>query len=159
MGWDCISAHGVRSLHIQEGIINAEIIQRFQDMYILAPRQHLLQRRRCIFQQRNAKPHNASITSAGLCSVRVWVLNWPACILERSLIENIWCIMKQKIQQRRPRTVEQLESYISQKQDNVPLSKHQQMVSSLPRHSQTFMSNVLLFKSDSVWCVVFVLSL
>ncbi len=31
-----------------------------------------------VFQQDNAKPHTAAITTAWLCSRRVWVLNWPA---------------------------------------------------------------------------------
>ncbi len=35
--------------------------------------------RPCVFQQDNAKPHTAAITTAWLRSRRVRVLNWPAC--------------------------------------------------------------------------------
>ena len=66
--------------------------------------QHMLLGRPCIFQQDSVKPHPASIAS----------------------------IVKHKIQQRRPRTADQLESSIRQEWDNNPLPKVQQLVSSVP---------------------------
>ncbi len=48
------------------------------------------------FQQYNAHLHSTAITTAWLRSRRVWVLNLPACSPDLSLIENIWCIIKQK---------------------------------------------------------------
>ncbi len=80
------------SLHVLEGTINAE-------RYIKYLQQHMLPSRRCVFQQDNAKPHTAAITTAWLCSRRVQVLNWPACSPDVSPIENIWGIMKRKIHQ------------------------------------------------------------
>lgn len=54
-----------------------------------------------ISKQENAKPHNASITTACLCSRRVWVLNWSACSPDLSLMENIWSTtIKQNIQKK-----------------------------------------------------------
>ncbi len=47
----------------------------------------------CVFQQDNAKPHTAAITTAWLRSRRVRVLNWPACSPDLSPIENVWCII------------------------------------------------------------------
>ncbi len=52
--------------------------------------------RPCVFQQDNAKPHTAAITTAWLRSRRVRVLNLPACSPDLSPIENIWRIIKQK---------------------------------------------------------------
>lgn len=48
----------------------------------------------CLLPQDNAKPHFRFITTAGHCSRRVLVLNWPACNADLSPIESIWCIMK-----------------------------------------------------------------
>ncbi len=67
-----------------------------------------------VFQQDNAKPHTSAITTAWLRSRRVRVLNWPACSPDLSPIENIWCIIEQKIRQRWPQTLQQLETYIRQ---------------------------------------------
>ena len=137
MVWGCISAYGMGSLHIWKGTINAERYIEVLEQHMLPSRQRLFQGRPCIFQQDNAKPHTASITTAWLRRRRVRVLNWPACSPDLSPIENIWRIMKRKIRQRRPRTVEQLESYIRQEWDNIPLPKLQQLVSSVPRRLRT----------------------
>ncbi len=79
---------------------------------MLPSRRRLFQGRPCVFQQDNAKQHTAAITTAWLSRRRVQMLNWPACSPDLSPVENIWRIIKRKIRQRRPRTLQQLETYI-----------------------------------------------
>ncbi len=71
------------------------------------------------FQQDNAKPHTEAITTAWLHSGIVRVLNWPDCNPDLSPIENIWHIIKRKIHQRRPQTLQQLETYSRQEWDQI----------------------------------------
>ncbi len=56
-----------------------------------------------------------------------------------SPIENIWHIIKRKICQRRPRTLQQLEIYIGQEWDQIPTPKLQKLITSMPRHLQTIL--------------------
>ncbi len=81
--WRCISAYGRGSLHVLEGTMNAE-------RYIKVLEQHMIPSRRRLFQQDNAKPHTAAVTTVWPCSRRVQVLNWPACSPDLSPIDNIW---------------------------------------------------------------------
>ncbi len=96
MVWGCISAYGMGSLHVLEGTVNAEGYIKILEQHMLPSRRRLFQGRPFVFQQDNAKPHTAAITTAWLRSRRVRVLNWPACSPDLSPIENIWRIIKQK---------------------------------------------------------------
>ncbi len=57
----------------------------------------------------------------GCVERRIRVLKWPACSPDLSPIENIWRIIKRKMRQRRPKSVEQLEACIRQEWDNIPI--------------------------------------
>ncbi len=129
MVWSCMSACGMGSLHIWKGTINAERYIQVLEQHMLPSRRRLFQGRPCIFQHDNARPHTASITTSWLRRRRIQVLKWPACSPDLSPIENIWRIIKRKMRQRRPKTVEQLEACIRQKLE--------QLVSSVPRRLQT----------------------
>ncbi len=64
MVWGCINAHGMGSLHVLEGSMNAERCLKVLE-------QHMLPSRGRVFQQDNAKTHIAVITTAWLHSRRV----------------------------------------------------------------------------------------
>ncbi len=130
MVWGCISAYGMGSLQALDATMNAE-------RYIKVLEQPMRPSRQCVFQQDNAKPHTAAITTAWLRSRRVQVLNWPACSPDLSPIENIWLIIEQKICQRWPQTLQQLETYIRQEWNQIPTPKLQKLITSMPRRLQT----------------------
>ncbi len=133
MVWGCMSACGMGSLHIWKGTINAERYIQVLEQHMLPSRRRLFQGRPCIFQHDNARPHTASITTSWLRRRRIQVLKWPTSSPDLSHIENIWRIIKRKMRQRRPKTVEQLEACIRQEWDNIPIPKLEQLVSSVPR--------------------------
>ncbi len=83
------------------------------------------------------EPHTAAITTAWLRRRRVRVLNWPASSPNLSPIENIWHIVKWKIRQRQPRTLQQLETYIRQEWVQIPTPKLQKLITLMPRRLQT----------------------
>ncbi len=74
MVWGCISAYGMGSLHVLEGTMNAEKYIKVLEQHMLPSRRRLFQGRHCTFQQDNAKPHTAAITTAWLRSTHISLL-------------------------------------------------------------------------------------
>lgn len=133
MVWGCMNACGMGSLHIWKGTINAERYIQVLEQHMLPSKRRLSHGRPCIFQQDNARPHSASITTSWMRGRRIRVLPWPANSPDLSPIENIWRIIKRKVRQRRPKTIEHLEACIRQEWENIPISTLEKLVSSMPR--------------------------
>ena len=108
MIWGCFSAHGMGDLHICESTIDVEAYVGILERHMLPSRQQLFPETPCLFQQDNARPHSAWATTAWLHRHRVCVLDCHACSSDLSPVENVCHIMKRRIRQRRPRTVEQV---------------------------------------------------
>ncbi len=137
MLFGCINSYGMDSLHVLEGTMNAETYIKVLKQHMLPSRRCLFQGRPCVFQQDNAKPHTVAITTTWLRSRRVLGLKWPACSPDLSPIENIWCMIKWKIRQKQPRTLQQMETYFRQEWDQIPTAKLQKLITSMPRCLQT----------------------
>ncbi len=90
-----------------------------------------------VYFSRTMQNHILQLLQQHGFSRRVRVLNWPACSPDLSPIENIWHNIKRKIRQRRPRTLQQLETYIRQEWDQIPTPKLQKLITSMPRCLQT----------------------
>ena len=66
MVWGCISAHGMGDLHICEGTIDVEAYVGILERHMLPSRRRLFPGTPCLFQQDNARPHSARVTTVWL---------------------------------------------------------------------------------------------
>ena len=107
------------------------------ERHMLPSRRQLFPGSPCVFQQDNAGPHSAQVTKAWLHRHGLCILDWLACSPDLSPIENVWRIMKRRIGQWRPQTVEQLKACMRQEWAKIPLAKRQQWISSVPKQLQS----------------------
>ncbi len=114
MVWGCISVYGMGSLHVSEGTVKAERYEKVLKQHMLPSRQHLFQGKALCISAGQCKTTYCSYYNSMAHSRRVRVLNWPASSPDLSPIEKMCRIIKQKICQRRPQTLQQLKTYIRQ---------------------------------------------
>ncbi len=119
----------------------------------MLPSRHLFQGRPCIFQQDNAKPHSAHITKSWLRRKRVRVLDWPACSPDLSPIENVLCILKRKMRQRRPRTVAHLKTCLQEEWDKITPETLHHLVSSVPKRLLSVVKGMATLQSGKCFTV------
>ena len=100
------------------------------ERYIQVLKQLMLPSKQCLFPvyfRKTMPNYILHITTMWLHSKRVQVLYWPARPVPH------WRCVAHYEAQKRPRTVEQLKSYIKQERERIPPTRLRQLVSSVPK--------------------------
>jgi transposase len=72
-----------------------------------------------ILQQDNAPPHTASRTTNWLKENGIRKVKWPPGSPDFNIIENLWALMKDKLQKSEPKTTEEWAQEIQKIWDNL----------------------------------------
>lgn len=98
MVWGCISWHGVGTITTVNGNINAKKYQQtLNDNFWSVIAQHF-PKQQYIFQDDNAPVHRARSTQEFIHSNGITTMSWPAQSLDINIIENLWLLIKRKLQ-------------------------------------------------------------
>lgn len=99
MVWGCMSAQGVGSLYVVDGIMNAEKYRKvFEDHLLPSIPSLSTEYGEFIYQQDGATCHTAKSTMAWLDEKQIPVLAWPSGSPDLSPIETLWGRMKRHLQ-------------------------------------------------------------
>ncbi|XDV26111.1 hypothetical protein PO909_029896 [Leuciscus waleckii] len=136
MLWGCFSAAGTGRLVAIEGKMNAAKYRDILDINLL---QSALGRR-FTFQQDNDPKHTAKITKEWLHNNGITVLNWPANSSDLNPIEDLWDIVKRKLRDARPNTLDELKAAIEASWASITPQQCHRLITAMPRRIEAVIS-------------------
>jgi transposase len=98
--------------------------------------------KKILFQEDNASVHTAKVAHSFLISSKVEVLPWPAQSPDINPIENLWSYIEVKIRKRtsQPSSITQLETWVKEEWDAVPINYYRNLIKSMPHRVQAVLA-------------------
>jgi transposase len=140
MFWGCFSWIGLGPLvplvGRVTGVAHREILANYAIPTVKLHAKKI--KKKFLFQEDNAPVHIAKVARSFLTSSNVELLPWPAQSPDITPIENIWSHIEVKIRQRdsQPSNVTQLEQWVKEEWDAVPVDYYRNLIKSMPRRVQ-----------------------
>ena len=132
MVWGGISTMGTTELAFVNGTIDS---QKYMDTLAdyLLPSAQAYYGEDWRLQQDNATPHVSKLTRGWLNENIPAVLEWPANSPDLSPIENVWQILKYRVEKKEPQTIPDLKNFLAQTWNEIDTTIYSRLIESVPR--------------------------
>lgn len=130
--WACFSWYGVGPIHLIDGIMTKEdYINILEDTML--PFAEWNMPLKWVFQHDNDPKHSARATTSWLQRNNITVLYWPAQSPDLNPIENLWKIVKDKLQEVKPTNKHELWVAVQQAWYSISNETCRNLVDSMPK--------------------------
>ncbi len=120
---------------IMTGNFYVEILQKH------LPEVKQLFRGRWVWQQDNDPKHTSRVAKKFLQENVPEVLDWPSNSPDLNPIENLWSIVKTRVERRMPKNCHELELFMMEEWANIPQTILMNLVNSMPKRCQAIIDN------------------
>lgn len=141
--WGCFNARGFGSLCVFTENLNAErMVKLYQKGLIPSVRKWFGDNNnQWILQEDNDPKHRSRRCTEWKLLNGISTLEWPSQSPDANPIENVWAIMKQKLQRKRTYTIKQLSRNLRQIWRSLSTTYAENLVASMERRCQAIIDN------------------
>ena len=139
MVWGCMIAAVVGELHFTEGNMNSNMYCEILQQSMIPSLWKL--GRRAVFQHDNDPKHTSKTTTALLKKLRVKVMDWTSISPDLNPIEQLWGILKRKVEVRKVSNIRQFHDIVMQRKKSIPVATCETPVNSMSRRVKAVPDN------------------
>jgi len=135
MVWGCFSCQGVGFLCQIKGIMDSKLyLEILQDELMKSIKYFKFSEENCIFMQDNDPKHKSKLVQEWLKKKKFRVLDWPSQSPDLNPIENLWAIIKRKLNQYSdpPKGVFELWERIEETWNKITIEVCEKLIHSMP---------------------------
>lgn len=131
MVWGGLSYRGLTPLKLDCGSVNSEVYIKILQNF-LVPTMSTLYPDKFTLVQDNATPHTSKLTKAFLKTQNFRVSDWPPNSPDLNPIENLWAIIKHRVEVLVPKSMDDFRTKIEQVWDTLETEVIMNLINSMP---------------------------
>lgn len=139
--WGCFCARGIGQAEIFVGKFDAEKYVDILQHNLIQTALHFYPSGPWWFQQDNAPQHKANVSKAWFHNHGVSLIDFPPYSPDLNPIENLWNIIKQRVERRLVHTVDEVERVLKEEWEAVNTELLAQLVATMPARCQEVHNN------------------
>jgi transposase len=130
--WGAISVRGVLTCHTFRCNLDGSYYVHILKNYLLPAAKQEFHQKWCL-QQDNDPKHTSNISKQFINNKVPRLLEWPSNSPDVNPVENVWSIVKRKVEKRKPKNIDELELFLCEEFKNVDINSVMNIVMSMKK--------------------------